>query len=391
VPWEELRETAVAHLDRADELQPGMPETYAGRSLLAQFNGDLETAVELAQEALEISPSYVDAMNWLQLTYRLLGRYQESANILREMLLVDPLSIPAHVNYIEMLSETGRCKEAHEQADLLIPINFEKGMGRHSAISFYCDGKLAASLAWNLKFELGGWIFALVGEYAEAHRKSHPHLLPFLLLMEGRVEEAIELADRRVRLDPRKYGSDVDTADLYYFARSFDRALTIYERAYAAAPIDRPISGNMPVIKTMRLAYLRRLFGDESGAQTLAAIAREENARQQAARVRDGYFYVAVASIAAFDNETERAIATLRTGVHDSNLRLKLFYDEPFFDVLRNDPEFVKLERELDDILAVEHEEILQLICFNNPAPNEWRPLPETCEGVVETGTARDH
>jgi len=38
----------------------------------------------------------------------------------------------------------------------------------------------------------------------------------------------------------------------------------------------------------------------------------------------------------------------------------------------------------LDAILAVEHEKILQLICFNNPVPDEWQPMSETCEGVVE-------
>jgi hypothetical protein len=27
---------------------------------------------------------------------------------------------------------------------------------------------------------------------------------------------------------------------------------------------------------------------------------------------------------------------------------------------------------------------VLQLICFNNPVVNEWQPLPETCEEVVE-------
>jgi hypothetical protein len=45
---------------------------------------------------------------------------------------------------------------------------------------------------------------------------------------------------------------------------------------------------------------------------------------------------------------------------------------------------FVALQNELDAILAVEHDKVLQLICFNNPVPGDWQPLPETCEGVVE-------
>jgi hypothetical protein len=38
----------------------------------------------------------------------------------------------------------------------------------------------------------------------------------------------------------------------------------------------------------------------------------------------------------------------------------------------------------MEAIVAEEHEKILQLICFNNPVPDEWQPMPETCEGVQE-------
>jgi hypothetical protein len=56
----------------------------------------------------------------------------------------------------------------------------------------------------------------------------------------------------------------------------------------------------------------------------------------------------------------------------------------PIDEDLRDKPRFVELQRELDAILAVEHGKILQLICFDNPVPDEWQPMPETCEGVVE-------
>ena len=50
----------------------------------------------------------------------------------------------------------------------------------------------------------------------------------------------------------------------------------------------------------------------------------------------------------------------------------------------RDEPRFVALQQELDAILAEEHDKVLQLICFNNPVPEDWQPMPETCEGVVE-------
>ncbi|MDH3276442.1 MAG: hypothetical protein OEM99_18075, partial [Gammaproteobacteria bacterium] len=345
IPWEELREDVVAHLDRAEELQPGMAETYAGQSLLAARNGDLETAVKWAQRALEINPSYVDAMNFLQGIYRRLGRHEESESILVEMLSIDPLNVAARVNYMEVLHESGRCEEAHDHADLLIPRSPGWGYGMHSGISYNCDGEIAGALFWDMKlnFSGGGWVFALVGEYAEVYRKADDHARPFLLVMEGRIDEGIELVDRRVRLDPKTYAADVDTGDLYYFVRSFDKAQAIYERAFERAPAGRPISGNMPVIKTMRLAYIRRINGDEAGAQEIAAIARDEYAKRYAAGKRNGDIYLSAGMIAAFDNEPQRAIAALRTGVHDSSLRLHIFLDEPVFDALRNEPGFIEV------------------------------------------------
>lgn len=53
-------------------------------------------------------------------------------------------------------------------------------------------------------------------------------------------------------------------------------------------------------------------------------------------------------------------------------------------DELQQDPRFVALREELHAILAVEHDKVLQVICFNNPVPDDWQPMPETCEGVQE-------
>ena len=33
-------------------------------------------------------------------------------------------------------------------------------------------------------------------------------------------------------------------------------------------------------------------------------------------------------------------------------------------------------------LLAIEHAEILQLICRDNPIPNIWQPMNETCAGT---------
>lgn len=69
-------------------------------------------------------------------------------------------------------------------------------------------------------------------------------------------------------------------------------------------------------------------------------------------------------------------------------LRDPQVFDDLIFEVVWQEPRFIALQQELDVILAVEHDKVLQLICFNNPVPGDWRPLPETCDGVERIITA---
>ncbi len=86
---------------------------------------------------------------------------------------------------------------------------------------------------------------------------------------------------------------------------------------------------------------------------------------------------------AAFENNPGRVIAALKSAMQHG-LRDPQFFGDPIFGDWWDEPRFVALEQELDASLAAEHDKVLQLICFNNPAPAGWQPKPETCEGVEE-------
>ena len=70
----------------------------------------------------------------------------------------------------------------------------------------------------------------------------------------------------------------------------------------------------------------------------------------------------------------------IRRGLLDPNFH----FSSSSFVRLRSEPRFVALLAEMDKLIAEEHDKILQLICFNNPTPDNWQPLPETCENIVE-------
>jgi TolB-like protein len=116
---EEAKRKAIPLLDRAQELEPDLAEAHGGRALLARVAGNPESAIEHAQKALASNPSYIDAMNWLQLSLAWVGRNEEGIAILEQMLVVDPLTVIGRFNYSWYLGWRGRVQEAHELADQL--------------------------------------------------------------------------------------------------------------------------------------------------------------------------------------------------------------------------------------------------------------------------------
>lgn len=383
---EEARRKATRHLDRAQELEPDLAEAHAGRALLAQYANDYEATVEHARKALAANPNYVDAMNWLSNGLGNLGRYEEADAIQKQMLLTDPLTIIGRLNYIGDLRSRGRIDEAHEIADQLIARSPSAGYRAHAETSLWSEGKLAETLSWSLRASHNDayvlLVFFMVGEYEEA-RRIDAHFAHWIDAAEGHWDEAVRAARRYVQLYPDSAQFIADVADVLYRAGRIDEALPLFERAHDLAPEGRPISGMYGTKYAMQLALARRKAGDEEGAQAAAQIARQEHAAPRAAEEKDLSRDFVEAMIAAFDYDPDRAIAALQLAIRHG-LRWSMGFDDPIFEDLWGEPRFVALRQELDVILAEEHEKVLQLICFNNPVPDEWQPMPETCEGVVE-------
>ena len=202
---------------------------------------------------------------------------------------------------------------------------------------------------------------------------------------EVNLDEAIRATQRRMQLDPESQSVIATAANVLYDADRIDEALPLYERLRDFVPEGRPIAFSYTI--TMRLALARRKAGNEEGAQAAAQIVRKDLLRHAAqprtVDVENQRLAQTKAMIAAFEHDPDRVIGALKSAIH-LGLRDPQVFDDLIFEDLWDNPRFVALQQDLDEILDVEHGKVSQLICFNNPTPDNWQPLPETCEGVVE-------
>jgi len=135
---------------------------------------------------------------------------------------------------------------------------------------------------------------------------------------------------------------------------------------------------------TARMAYGRLVAGDLSGSEEVLKLVRQDIRRRKQAGIYESFMLRAAAMVAAIEGDHEQVLASLSDAI-GAGLRESSIFREPAMAAYVEDPEFQALASRLDAILEKEHRNTLQLICFNNPIPDIWQPLPETCEDVVYT------
>ena len=387
---EDASPTAASHLDQAQSLDPGLADAHAGRALLTLFTGDYEAAVEHAKKALEVQPNYSDALNWLRSAYLGLGQYTAAYEVQQRLLEADPLNIIGGFNYVEYLGLTGRPGEAHRHADRMMEADAGWAYIGHASTSLIYEGDIATGLYWGLLLgresgHFGGYAriaLAWLREFDEVRRLSND---PYIDVSTGELDKALRAAERALEIDPDNRGTLMLAGNVLFHARRFDEALPYLERAHEIGPDGRPLKGRIGHYGTMMLATARRHAGDEAGAQEAADIVRRDLAARAAAGYRNPNDDLAAADVAVFDGDHDRAVALISSSI-DRGLRDWMVFENPLGDPLIDRPDYQALKARLETILEDEHRKALKLICFDNPVPDHWRPLPETCASVIPLG-----
>ena len=387
----EVKERATPHIELALKLNPGLAEAYGAKGLLALNSSDLETAMSATARALELNPVYLDAMNWRQIAASNFGDYHTSLEILQRIVEVDPLSIIGRLNYSSALAnkdmEAGRA-----MAHGLVKQNTWAGYTALGTMEFQSGRDLSTSLGWFMRAygadphdELSNRylirILANVGEYEEARRISDGSL-HIVDIEQGRLESAIHTLERTHASDPENFAPMTDLADALHLAGRFAESQPYYEQLSALSPTGIVTDAlDASTRSTLRMAWGYLQSGNEEAAKHAVAMHRDDMEKRQALNAVYFWDYLAEAMAQSVEGNAESVFTSIQTAI-DMGFRNTAFFREPSMDPVAQHPEFLALKAEVEQLLAVEHVEVLQLICHDNPIPDIWQPMQKTCVGV---------
>ena len=384
LPVDESNALAEPPLVQALVLDKSLGEAYAALGLLRQQQGDIEAAERAFEKSISLRANYSRAfrlygrLRWLQ------GRTEEAMELMQEALALDPYSAPVNYDIARLHDESGNFEEALTRYLRVIEIEPDHAFAYvYIAAVHYCVfGRVDESLIWYQK-----------AADNDALSPSLQAAQAIAYLEIGDPDSAKEWIDRGLLLGPNTYWA-VWTSLLYNIytgddtaaqaaARTmleieprFSRALWLlrnidlaagrhevarlrYARAYPEltepeVPEVDPSNYNAAVDLALVLMHL----GEQQRADDL--LENSLTVIETLPRLGTSGYYITDAQIFALQKRPQRALDALRRAI-DEGWRifswLYLEYD-PNLDSVRDNPEFQRLNQELQNDLAAQAERV---------------------------------
>ena len=172
-----------------------------------------------------------------------------------------------------------------------------------------------------------------------------------------------------------------DLADALYFAGHYEESLILYKQLQKLSPtgivFDSLDNSTRP---TLRMAFILKQAGDSDAAKKEIALQKADQDKRSQMGPLFFSDYLAEAMAHSIEGDAPATFESIHKAI-EGGFRDDSFFREPALQWLAQHPEFLALKAEVDQLLTVEHANILQLICHENPIPNIWQPMDKTCAG----------
>lgn len=389
LPWDEAIARAETHANRALALDSDLAEAHAALGRLAWMNGEFDDALAAFERALQINPSYSIVHSWIALVYGRVGQYRKILPHQEQALRLDPVSVVAMNNYVHSLIELGRLDEAARELEKIHAISprvYADYQGRLKSTggkwAYLALGGLneLRIIPGDLRAKgLLSWSFLAIGLEQEALAIIDTPG-PDLLLVLGRPLQAIAAAE--AQLAEGRPNSPLARGSLgmaFATAGDFAKARPLLEESWQQHG-RRITVGVFGLESAAALIAIRRDAGDDTGAAELLAAIRDH-----VRRLREAGF----ATVSYFSTDYAEGLAAYLTGERERGLSLIarasedgyfIWPNKAYLKELYEDPGFAPILAKQTARQSRERERFLEIVCYDNPYEDFWRPTERTCK-----------
>jgi adenylate cyclase len=395
LPKNEAIATAASHTERALTLDPDLAEAHAATGLLLALQDRNKEALTYYMQAIAINPNYSYVYNDIGNIAIVDGDYAESNAYYEKAFRLDPLSLPATENHVEILIESNRLDEADRILEPLATISpaFHAGLNGYrmsldgnwaNAIIGFLDKMLIAPDQKGVRFNLGH-LFILIGleEEALALNGGNISFPPFLQLL-GRNQEVVAKLEMQYAENPDSLQIREFLAQSLAIAGDFDQALPLQEEVWQRS--GRRVSRyGFDRSQTAALIAMRRDAGEDT-ADLIAALRddvrryREAGMNRTTWRVSTDFYDGLIKFLAGNHNE---GLELMNKAVKDGYLFSLAVAPTAFMNKLFEHPGFVSIRAIQEARRVRERAKILDIVCKDNSYASVWQPVEETCHDYL--------
>ncbi|MEE8304738.1 MAG: tetratricopeptide repeat protein, partial [Candidatus Tectomicrobia bacterium] len=381
---------AARHAEQAMTLDRDLAEAHTATGSVLWIRGDNDEALNYFENAIQINPNYSDTYIWMGILLNELGRYLEAFAARETNVRLNPLSIPATLNYARALIVRNRFAEAEQQLDNLAsihPFNFAGTRGQLASVGGkWANGVLGSldvfridpdrSRPWNRL----SWQFASIGLAKEALTiTEHPPLSTLRWL--GKHEDAVTTAQTLVTEDPIILENRRDLGLALAGAGDYGHARPILEEMWQRSSGRVTVTGLFQTAHAAALITIRRDADEEVDVAELVAAIRDNVRRYREAGITTPIHIYNVnydEGLAAFlAGEREKGLTLIARGAEDGTFILQY---EAYLQELYDDPDFAPIRAMQEVRQTRERQRFLDIVCTDNPYEAVWKPAEGTCE-----------
>ncbi|HYK37808.1 protein kinase domain-containing protein [Alloacidobacterium sp.] len=252
-------ELARGNCDRALALEPGLVEGHLARSLVLEYTGDKQGALDEIAKALTLDPSDPKALLWQAEIYERLNRWSDAEKTYRRVLDERPNSWVIYNEFGTFLQEQGRFREAIQAFRDATTAAPGSALALSSLGTAYLQTGDFAAATESLKKSLA---LAPNADYAVVN-------ISLALRYQGKYKDALPYALRAVQIDPGNDANWLELGDCYSsLPKRQDEARSAYLRA--AKEAERHLQTDQTDGPSwMLLALYRVKLGDSQNALSL--------------------------------------------------------------------------------------------------------------------------